>query len=66
MLHFPERLYNFLGEISFKDMLINIPHIFVNYGTDIGHLWYIYMALGIYLYIPIISLINSKKIIVLN
>ena len=44
-----------LGAYDTKTMLINIPKIFINYGTEIGHLWYIYMILGIYLFIPIIS-----------
>ena len=44
-----------MGMIDFTTMLVNVPKIFINFGTDIGHLWYIYMILGIYLYIPIIS-----------
>ena len=44
-----------LGAYDTKTMFINIPKIFINYGTEIGHLWYIYMILGIYLFIPIIS-----------
>ena len=43
------------GDIDVKEMFTNIPKIFINYGTEIGHLWYIYMAMGIYLFIPIIS-----------
>jgi surface polysaccharide O-acyltransferase-like enzyme len=44
-----------LGFYDTKTMFINIPKIFINYGTEIGHLWYIYMIMGIYLFIPIIS-----------
>lgn len=33
----------------------NIAHIPVNFGTDVGHLWYVYMLLGVYLLVPIIS-----------
>lgn len=33
----------------------NILHIPINYGTEIGHLWYIYTLLGLYLLIPVIS-----------
>lgn len=44
-----------IGKIELSDMFLNIPKIFINYGTEIGHLWYIYMIMGIYLYIPIIS-----------
>ena len=43
------------GDIDVKTMFINIHKIFVNFGTDLGHLWYIYMIMGIYLFIPIIS-----------
>lgn len=35
--------------------LTNIAHIPVNFGTDVGHLWYVYMLLGVYLLVPIIS-----------
>ena len=44
-----------LGNIDIKTMFINIPKIFINYGTEIGHLWYIYMIMGVYLFIPIIT-----------
>lgn len=37
------------------DILSHIAHIFVNFGTDVGHLWYVYMLLGIYLLVPVIS-----------
>lgn len=35
--------------------LLNIIHIPVNFGVDIGHLWYVYMLIGLYLVIPVIS-----------
>lgn len=44
-----------LKRITFSECLINIPKIFVNYGVEIGHLWYIYMLIGVYLFAPIIS-----------
>ena len=47
--------FYFKGDIDLKTMFINIPKIFINYGTELGHLWYMYMAMGIYLFIPIIS-----------
>ena len=34
-------------------MLLNIPKMFINFS--IGHLWYIYMIVGVYLYVPIIT-----------
>lgn len=40
---------------SIPQMFTNILHIPVNFGTEIGHLWYIYMLIGLYLVIPIIS-----------
>ena len=40
---------------TLKAELLNIPKIAVNFGTDIGHLWFVYMLLGVYLFAPIIS-----------
>jgi len=34
---------------------INILHIPVNFGVEVGHLWYVYMLIGLYLFAPIIS-----------
>lgn len=49
-------LYKFLiGETGLQDMFINILKIPVNFGTEVGHLWYIYMLIGLYLFFPIIS-----------
>lgn len=48
--------YYFLcGDISLKQAFINIPKIAVNYGVELNHLWYIYMLIGLYLFVPIIS-----------
>jgi len=33
----------------------NIAYFFVNFNPRIGHMWYVYMIIGIYLFIPIIS-----------
>ena len=41
--------------ILFSQMALNILHIPVNFGCEIGHLWYIYMLIGLYLVTPIIS-----------
>ncbi len=44
--------------------LTNIAHIFVNFGTELGHMWFVYMLVGLYLLVPIISpwlQIVSKK-----
>ena len=49
-------IYHFIkGEFDWKQLLLHIPQIFLNYGTNLGHLWYIYMNLGLYLFMPIIS-----------
>jgi surface polysaccharide O-acyltransferase-like enzyme len=36
-------------------MFSHIIHIPINYGTEVGHLWYIYMIIGLYLLIPILT-----------
>ena len=49
-------LYFFIkGDIDYKEMLLNIPLILINYGTQIGHLWFMYMIIGVYFFIPIVS-----------
>jgi surface polysaccharide O-acyltransferase-like enzyme len=47
--------YVFYRGDSLSTCLINIAHIPVNFGTEVGHLWFIYMLAGIYLIVPIIS-----------
>lgn len=49
-------VYNFLmkGE-SWQQMCLNILQIPVNFGTQVGHLWYIYALIGLYVLIPILS-----------
>jgi len=44
----------YLGD-SWSQMCANILQIPVNFGTQVGHLWYVYMILGLYLLIPILS-----------
>jgi surface polysaccharide O-acyltransferase-like enzyme len=49
-------LYFYLrGYADLTTTLINIANIPINYGAHIGHLWFVYMLLGIYLFAPIIS-----------
>lgn len=49
-------LYAFaMGKTDIEGMFINIAKIPVNYGVEVGHLWYIYMLIGLYLFFPIIS-----------
>lgn len=45
----------FMGQATLNKALINILKIFVNYGVEIGHLWFVYMLLGLYLFAPVIS-----------
>ena len=41
------------GIIDLQTMFLNIPKVLINFS--VGHLWFIYMIMGIYLYIPIIT-----------
>jgi surface polysaccharide O-acyltransferase-like enzyme len=43
------------GAISFQSALLNIAKIPVNYGTEVGHLWFVYMLMAIYLIAPVLS-----------
>jgi surface polysaccharide O-acyltransferase-like enzyme len=44
-----------IGQVDFSTAFLNILKIPVNFGTDVGHLWYVYMLIGIYLFAPVIS-----------
>jgi len=49
-------LYFYLrGYASLNTTLGNIVNIPLNFGAQIGHLWFVYMLLGIYLFAPILS-----------
>jgi surface polysaccharide O-acyltransferase-like enzyme len=43
------------GTISLQTALLNIAKIPVNYGTEVGHLWFVYMLMAIYLIAPVFS-----------
>jgi surface polysaccharide O-acyltransferase-like enzyme len=45
----------FNGQTGWLEAGVNILHIPVNFGTEVGHLWYVYMLIGLYLFAPIIS-----------
>ncbi|MBP7487229.1 MAG: acyltransferase family protein [Parabacteroides sp.] len=48
--------YQFMmGQVELVTALINILKIPVNFGVEVGHLWYVYMLLGLYMIAPIIS-----------
>ena len=49
-------IYNiFARNDSVPTALLNIAKIPVNYGTEVGHLWFVYMLLGLYLLAPVVS-----------
>ena len=43
------------GAISLQTAFLNITKIPVNYGTEVGHLWFVYMLMAIYLIAPVFS-----------
>ena len=43
------------GSISLNTALLNIAKIPVNFGTEVGHLWFVYMLMAIYLIAPVLS-----------
>jgi len=47
--------YYVTGAVSLPVALLNILKIPANYGVEVGHLWFVYMLLGIYLFAPLIS-----------
>jgi surface polysaccharide O-acyltransferase-like enzyme len=49
-------LYLYLrGYDSLNTTLLHIVNIPINFGAQVGHLWFVYMLLGIYLFAPILS-----------
>ncbi|GAB6120607.1 acyltransferase [Dysgonomonas termitidis] len=49
-------LYAFaMGKTDMEGIFVSIAKIPVNYGVEVGHLWYIYMLIGLYLFFPVIS-----------
>lgn len=45
---------SFRGE-SEAGLWADIARIPVNFGVEVGHLWYVYMLMGLYLFAPVIS-----------
>jgi len=43
------------GEISTVNVKENLCHLLTNFNSASGHLWFIYMLLGLYLFMPILS-----------
>jgi len=40
---------------SLSQFFRNVVHIPVNFGVEIGHMWFIYMLLGLYMLVPVLS-----------
>lgn len=47
--------FYFQGTVTLNGALMNILKIPINFGTEVGHLWFVYMLLGVYLFAPVIS-----------
>lgn len=43
------------GDISVVEVKANLIQLLTNFGAAGGHLWYIYMLIGLYLFMPVIS-----------
>ncbi len=43
------------GLATLRTTLLHVARIPVNYGTEVGHLWFVYMLMGIYLIAPVLS-----------
>lgn len=47
--------YVFQRGDTLTEMFSHIAHIPLNFGTEVGHLWFVYMMAGLYLLMPVIS-----------
>jgi len=47
--------FYFTGQGDLQTEAINVLKTGINFGVDIGHLWFVYMLLGVYLFAPVIS-----------
>lgn len=45
----------FRNDGTWSGLLTDVLHIPVNFGVEVGHLWYIYMLMGLYLIVPVLS-----------
>lgn len=43
------------GDFPVSDIPGNLKHILFNFTDNAGHLWFVYMLIGMYLFIPVIS-----------
>lgn len=51
------------GTNSLHATLLNLAKIPINYGTEVGHLWFVYMLMAIYLIAPVLSpwIVSASK-----
>lgn len=43
------------GDITFTDVQANLVQLLWNFNAASGHLWFIYMLIGLYLFMPVLS-----------
>ncbi|NDV68231.1 acyltransferase [Dysgonomonas sp. 25] len=43
------------GDFTGDDVVANLKRLIFNFTDNAGHLWYVYMLIGIYLFMPILS-----------
>ncbi|PXV68074.1 surface polysaccharide O-acyltransferase-like enzyme [Dysgonomonas alginatilytica] len=43
------------GAVSLADVKSNLIQLLTNFGAASGHLWYIYMLIGLYMFMPVLS-----------
>ena len=44
-----------MGQIAASELPMRLLHPIWNFNDDSGHLWYIYMLIGLYLFMPVLS-----------
>ena len=47
--------YYFKGNYDLHTAIVNAFSTFINWGVYLGHTWYMYMIIGLYLFMPIVS-----------
>ena len=44
-----------MGDLPASELPMRLLHPIWNFNDDSGHLWYIYMLIGLYLFMPVLS-----------
>lgn len=44
-----------MGQMATSELPMRLLHPIWNFNGDSGHLWYIYMLIGLYLFMPVLS-----------